>query len=187
MHERAGREFAAQPLEQGVGENALLRRRGGEVPLRAVRVIDRHEGRLAAHRQAHVVLHEVGVDGVAEFFDLRPLLLGVGLGDAWRFVNTLHAHLEAELALAIVHAAADGRGARRVGRAGQRDVAFAREQTGSRVESDPSAAGQIDFAPRVQIGEIFFRAARPVERLHVGLELNQVAADEARGETAVPE
>ena len=36
----------------------------------------------------------------------------------------------------------------------------------------------------MQVGEIFFRAARAVERFHVGLELDQIAADETRGEAA---
>ena len=51
-----------------------------------------------------------------------------------------------------------------------------------RIEADPARAGQIDLAPGVQVGEILVRAARAVERFHVGLELDQVAADEARRE-----
>ena len=39
----------------------------------------------------------------------------------------------------------------------------------------------------MQIGEILFRAARAVERFHVGLELDQIAADKARGEAAMAE
>ena len=53
-----------------------------------------------------------------------------------------------------------------------------------RIEADPARAGQIHFAPGVQIGEVLVRAARAVERFQVGLELDEVAADEPRREAA---
>jgi len=37
-----------------------------------------------------------------------------------------------------------------------------------------SGAGQVDLAPRVQIGEVALAAARAIEGFHVGLELYQV-------------
>ena len=40
---------------------------------------------------------------------------------------------------------------------------------GGRVEADPAGAGQINFGPGVQIGEILRRPGRTLERLHVGL------------------
>src|SRR5208337_3469850 len=98
-----------------------------------------------------------------------------------------HLHLETELAFAFIHRAADGRGAGRIRGAGERDMAFAGEQTGRRVQADPAGAGQIDFAPRVEIGEILFSATGTVERLHVGLELDEVTADETGGEAAMAE
>jgi hypothetical protein len=55
------------------------------------------------------------------------------------------------------------------------------------VQANPAAAGQINFRPGVQVGEILFRAARAVERFHVGLELDEITADEARREAAMPE
>ncbi len=187
VQQRAGRELFPQPFDEFARENPLLVRNRGEIPFRAIGIVNGNERRLAAHREAHVVFSQVHVNGMAERFDARPLLVGVRLGDARRFVNARHAHLEFEIALALVHAAADWRGAARVGRAGERNVAFAREQAGSRIEADPAAAGQIHLAPRVKIGEILFRAARSVERLHVGLELDQVAADKARRQAAMAE
>ena len=59
-------------------------------------------------------------------------------------------------------------------------MAFARHQTRGRIETDPSGARQIDFAPGMQVGEIVRGALRPVERLHIGHQLDQVARDKAR-------
>ena len=56
-----------------------------------------------------------------------------------------------------------GRGARRLGRARERDVAFAGEQARRRIEADPAGAGQVDLAPGVQIGEVAV-GARPGRR-----------------------
>ncbi len=57
------------------------------------------------------------------------------------------------------------------------------EQAGGGVESDPARAGQIDFGPGVEIGEVGFGSGRAaIDRLHVGGQLDQVAGDEARGE-----
>ena len=64
-----------------------------------------------------------------------------------------------ELDLALVDRAGDRRGARRLGRAGERDVALAGEQPGGRVEADPAGARQVDLAPGVQIGEVDLGAA----------------------------
>ena len=55
------------------------------------------------------------------------------------------------------------------------------------VQTDPSRAGQIDFAPGMQVGEILFRPARAVERLLVGRELNEVAGDKPRRQSEMAE
>ena len=55
-------------------------------------------------------------------------------------------------------------------------------QAGGGVEADPAGAGQIDLGPGMQIGEVSAGALRPLDRLLVGDELDQVARDEARGE-----
>ena len=64
-------------------------------------------------------------------------------------------------------------------------MAFAGQQARGRVEADPAGAGQVDLAPGVQVGEVDLGAAGAVERLHVGLELDQVAGDEARRQAQV--
>ena len=61
------------------------------------------------------------------------------------------------------------------------------EQAGGRVEADPAGAGQIDLAPGMQVGEVLVGAGRAVERDEVGLELDQVAGDEARREAEMAE
>ena len=57
-------------------------------------------------------------------------------------------------------------------------MAFARHQTRGRVQTDPTRARQIDLAPGMQVGEIVRGALRPIERLHIGHQLDQVARDE---------
>ena len=87
--------------------------------------------------------------------DRVPLLVGVRLRDARIFVDPRDRHLEVEIGRPrAVGGAGDRRGADRLGRAGQRDVAFAAEQAGGRVEPDPAGAGQKHFGPGVQVGEV---------------------------------
>jgi len=124
---------------------------------------------------------------VPERFDRGPLLLGVRLGHARRLVNSAHRHLEVKLGLALVDGAGYRGGALRIGRAGQRDMAFAGQQAGGRIKADPAGAGEIDFAPGVQIRKILLGTARAIQRLHVRLELDDVAGDKARGEPDAPQ
>ena len=56
---------------------------------------------------------------------------------------------------------------------------------GGGVEADPARARQVNLGPGVQIGEVFFRAGRAVQRLHVGRELDEVAGDEPGGQAEV--
>ena len=170
----------AQPPQQIGREQPLRRPERRRVPFGAVTIVRRHERRLSAHRQPDIALRELAIDLLAHRDDRVPLRVGIRLRDARRFVDALHRHLVRELDFAVVDGAGDGRGARRLGRARQRNVTFAREQTGSGVEADPAGAGQIDFAPRVQVGEVAGRAFRAVERGDVGHELNQVAGHESR-------
>ncbi len=185
VQQTLGRIARFQLLQQGEAEAALVRPDRFGVPLVAVAVVERHEGRLAAHRQAHVVRGEVGVDAMPEAFDRTPLQFGVGLGDARRLAHALDAHLVHELDLAFLREAGERRGARRLGRAGERDMAFAREQPRGRVEADPARARQIGLAPGMQVGEIGARPRRAVERLHVRRELHQIAGNEARRDAEV--
>ena len=178
-------EAVGQTAEQHARQPSLLRPQRQRVPFRSVHVVDRHEGRLAAHGQPHVALGQGGLDRGADLQQARPLFLGVGLGGARRLAHARHRHLEGELDLGLVDGALDRRGARRLGRAGERDVALARQQARGRIEPDPARARQVDLAPGMEVGEILGRPLRPVERLLVGHELDQVARGEARGEAQV--
>ena len=110
VEQRAGRKFFSKTLDEVAGERALFVRHRGEVPFWPVRIVHGNERRLAAHREAHVALFQIGINRVAERLNFPPLLVGVRLGDARRFVNARHRHCEVELRFALVHAAADGRG-----------------------------------------------------------------------------
>ncbi len=187
MQQRAGREAVRELAEQHARQPPLLGAERQRVPFRPVHVVDRHEGRLAAHGEAHVMLADVALDRLADLEQRRPLLFGVGLGGARRLAHARHRHLVLELDLGLLQRPFDGRGARRFGRAGQRYVAFAGQQAGGRVETDPAGARQVDFAPGMEVGEIVRRPFGTFERLFVGDELDQVARGEARGEPQVPQ
>ena len=66
MQEPAGREPVAQAPDQPVGERPLGRADRVRVPFARFKVVDRNEGRLAAHGQADVVGDELLVDLLAE-------------------------------------------------------------------------------------------------------------------------
>ncbi|MDT4827529.1 hypothetical protein FQZ97_608780 [compost metagenome] len=148
-------------------------------------MVDGHEGRLAAHGQAHVAGGQVGIDARAEGADRLPLRVAVGPGDARRLPFAVDAHLVAERAFGLFDQAADRRRRGRLRTARQGDVALAGEQPAGRVEADPAGAGQVHLAPGVQVGEVDVGAGRAVEGLHVGGQLDQVAGHEARGEAQV--
>ncbi len=135
-----------------------------------------------------IVLLQIGVNVAAQRFDLGPLLVGVGHGDARRFIKARHAssrtqtrHSHSSTA-PVMGAALWGSG---VQASGMWPSPASKPEVGSRPIQP--AAGQIHFAPGVQIGEILFRAAGAVERFDVRLELDQIAADKARGQAAMPE
>ena len=66
-------------------------------------------------------------------------------------------------------------------RRGNRQMPLAAEHSRGRVHPDPAGAGQINLGPGVQIGKILLGAFRPLHRLDVGAQLNEIARDEARG------
>ena len=86
-----------------------------------------------------------------------------------------------EIDLGRLGGAADGGGGAEMRGGGQRDVALAGEEPGGGIEPDPAGAGQVDLGPGVEVGEIGFGALGAVERLDIGLHLDQVARDEAGG------
>ena len=70
-------------------------------------------------------------------------------------------------------------------RGGDGDVPLARQHARGDVEPDPACAGQIDFGPGVQVGEIAFDLARAFDRIDVGTQLNEITRDETRREAEV--
>ncbi len=185
VHQAVRRIFLAQAVKQFGGVDPLGRAERGGVPFGAIGVVDRDEGRFAALGQADIPFPQRVVDLVAKALDFRPLLIGIRLGDAWRFPDAGHLHVVFEGGFALVHAAADRRGGRRLRRAGERNVAFAGEQAGRRVEADPAGARQINLGPRMQVGEILLRTGWAVERLDVRGQLDQIAGNETRCQTEV--
>ena len=114
--------------------------------------------------------------------DLLHSLLGVGLGDARLLDDPRHAHLEAELDLARVDGTGD-RGGASAGRACRPAGCGLRRPAGPRSgRGRSSRRREVDLGPGMQVGEVLLGAGRAVERPHVGLELDQVAGDEAGGE-----
>ena len=78
-------------------------------------------------------------------------------------------------------------GAHRVGRAGQGNVALAREESRGGVQPYPAGAGCVDFGPGVEVGEIGRRPRRSVQGCHVGRQLDQITGDEPRRQPEVPQ
>jgi hypothetical protein len=179
--QQAGRGILPlQPLEQPCAKDALARTEGLGIPFRAVAVVDGDEGRLAAHGEAHLLRGKVGVDAPAQLVDRRPLRLAVGPRDARRFAHALDAHVVRELDLALVGEPADRGRAAGLRAARQRHVPFAGKQARGGIEPDPARAGQIGFAPGMQVREVARCARGAIERLHIRRQLDQVARDEAR-------
>src|SRR5580658_3147003 len=80
MQEAARRITRGELGHQRSGEPALVGSERGRVPFRAVAVVDRDEGRLAAHGETHVAGYEVAIDGLAERVDAPPFRVAIGLG-----------------------------------------------------------------------------------------------------------
>ncbi len=154
MKQPAGGEAAQQPVDEIGREAALGRPECRHVPLVSVHVVDRDEGRLAAHGETHVARRELAIDDMAERLDRGPLRCRIGLGGARRLGDARHLHDMVERHLARLDRAADGCGTRRIGRAGERDMALARKQPRGGIEPDPARARQIDLGPGVEIGEV---------------------------------
>ena len=185
VQETAATVVAAQALHQVLRHHPFGWAERVGVPFGAVAVIDADKGRLATHRQAHIAGIQPGIHHRAQGQHVGPLRVGVRLGHPRRLVDAGDRHGVREADLAGLHLATDRRGAGRLRRTGQRDMALTGEQARGRVQANPAGTGQIDLAPGVQVGEIDLRAAGPIQRLDVGLELDQVARDEARRQPQV--
>ena len=179
-------ERRLQAPQKLFGQPAFGGTEGVVVPLGALHVVDRHEGRLAPHREPHVVVGQGPVDRPPQPVDGRPRGLRIGPGDPRRLAQAGHRHRMDELDLRLRHAPADGRGRRRLRRRGHRQVTLGREHARGRVEAHPSRARQIDLGPGVEVGEVAERTGGAVEGFDVGNELNQVARDEPGGQSHLP-
>ena len=183
VQQRTGSEPVAQFVNKVHREPSFVRSECAGGPFGAIGIVDRNESGLAAHGQADVARAQFLVHAVTERDDFLPLLFAVRAGDARRFEDPVHGHLVREFRLARVESAGNRRGAAGVGRAGERDVTFAGEETGGGVEADPARSGQVNLGPGVQIGEVGGGANRAFERLHIGRELNQISGNEACGKS----
>ena len=96
MQQAARRVTVAQLADQLVGKLALGRPERVGVPLRRLVIVDRHEGRLAAHGEPHILRREVGIDLLAERVERRPGLVGKRIGDARLLGDARDVHLERE-------------------------------------------------------------------------------------------
>ncbi len=177
--------LVAQFMHQIGGKTAFGWAQGIGVPFWCVAVAVCHKSGLAAHRQAHVASYQFRVHRLTQRHDVGPLFFGVRLGDTGRLVNAGDLHVVGKFHLALVRAAFNGGSTRRLGRAGQRNMAFTGQQTRGGVQPHPAGAGQIDLAPGVQVGKVNLGAAGAVERFHVGFQLNQIARHKARRQAAM--
>ncbi len=187
MQQAARREPRPQLANEIVGKAALGRSDRGDIPFRRFQIVDGNEGRLAAHRQAHVASLQIGIDLLAELVEAGPGIVGERPGDPRRLADAPDVHLEAELDLGESDRAADRRRRAIMRRGGDGNVPLAGQHARGDVEPDPARAGKIDLGPGVQIRKIVLDLARPFDRIDVGAQLNEVAGDETGGEPEVPQ
>ena len=181
----AGGKALLEPPRQLLGERPFFQRQCGDVPFQPLHVVDGHKCRFTALCQTHVACNEFGIYLFAEAVDVRPLDWRIRLGDARVFMDAGDRHGEIKLCFARIDCADDGCGAGRRRRAGERNVAFAGQQSGGRIEANPARARYVGLSPRMQIGKVMGRPGRAIERLDIGSELNKIARDETRGHAAV--
>ena len=177
----------SEPVREVRRQLPLLVTVGCGGPLGVIVTVDRDEGRLAPHRQAHVLRRQPVVNGGTEAVDGGPGRRTVGQGDSRILVDPAHRVAESE---GHLHGLARPGDRRRGGGArggGQRDVTFAGEQARGGVQPDPACPGDIDLGPGVQVGEVGARAAGAVQRLLVRGELDEIAGDEAGGQAQLPQ
>ena len=187
MQKPARRETIAQAADQFVGAHAFHRAERGGVPLGRLIIVDRNKCRLAAHGQPHVVRRKIGIDFFAERIERVPGFVGKRRGHPRLLGEPRDAHVIGERNLGGFDHAGDRRRRAVVRRRRERDVAFAAQQSRRGVEADPAGAGQIHFGPGMQVGEIDLGAGGAVERFYVRPQLNQIAGDEARRQSDVPQ
>jgi hypothetical protein len=157
------RETLAQAADQRVGQRALGRADGGGVPLGSLEIVDRHEGRLAAHGQAHVLAARTSSTFAQRVERAARIRRRTGL--VMRGCSEpASPHVEGEVDIGEArNSRRYRRGVAEVRRGGQRNMALAGQQARGRVEADPAGAGNVDLAPGMQVGEVDDRC-RPGRR-----------------------
>ena len=169
MQQRAFREPPLQAADQLVRQAAFGRADRVRIPLVAFKVVDGNKGRLAAHRQAHVARCQLFIDQGAEFVQRVPLILGKRFGNAWVLGSAPDLHVKGEFGFRKAGDTGNRGGVFVVRGGGQRNMAFARQQTRGGIEAHPAGAGQVNLDPGVQICKIFVGALWPVDRHQIGL------------------
>ncbi len=185
MKETAGREAVAKTADQLIRQSALGRTDRRGVPFSGLIIVDRDKGRLAAHCEANVLTDKVCIDPFAQCIERIPSLIGERIGDAWRLVDARDLHLKGKVRIGRFHTARNRRCRPEMRRGRQRKVPLPTHQSRGRIESDPAGTRQINLGPGVQVGEVLRCARRPVERLQIGPQLDQVAGYKARREAEV--
>ncbi len=88
------------------------------------------------------------------------------------FGDPRYLHIEGEIGAGFGVAeetAGDRRGVAEMRGGGKRDVAFAGQEAGGRVEPDPTGARQVNLGPGMQVGKVVVSAGGAVERLQIGV------------------
>ena len=114
-----------------------------------------------------------------------PLRFGIGLRHARIYMDARHLHRKIKMRLAHFGDADHGCGRSWHRRACQRNMSFTCQQAGGRIQSDPTGARNIDFSPRMKVGEVVVGAGRAVECFHIGLQLDQITRSKTRSKAQV--
>ncbi len=192
VKQRARRYPLAEAADESQAAGSLHRPQSIDVPLRAVRLVDADERRFAAHRQAHILRLKVRIDAMRHLFHLEPIFFGERFGRPRGIIQAANRDGIVEVHVGRFNRALNGRSLGSVGGADEWDVTLAREQARGRIHSDPTRTRQKYFRPGMEIGRVGLRTARGV-RLHlvrrflVRCQLNQIAGDEACGDSQMPE
>src|SRR5262245_34165745 len=101
MQQSAWRHSIPEPVEKPLSQDSFLRSERGRVPFGAIHVIDRYEGRLTAHREAHIRSRNLFINRPPQRVDRFPLVFRIWQSDTWILVDARNPHLVGELHLAF--------------------------------------------------------------------------------------
>src|ERR1700728_5038 len=124
---------------------------------------------------------------MCRLFDFQPSPLGEGLGRSWYFIEATNRHRVTQIHVGRLDRALNGRRHRRVRSADERDVSLASEKARRRTPPDPARAGQERFCPSMEVRGGSLRSTRTFRNSLVCCQLNQIARDEARRNSAMSE